>query len=355
MRTSYDGPIVVRGQIGKGTLAVMKTVPVSDPARWAAAVLRETLTKRGMVVTGQVEGVQTPAESPLTGRMVFAPAFSDKPPVRVLAIHESPPLFDILEVVNKKSHNLLAEQTLRTVGRVALGDGTAEAGARAVHHLLQAETGSSAPELQIYDGSGLSVLNRVTTRSIVHLLSFMAKSPMSQDYMATLPEAGASDGLRRMQRTGAFHNLRAKTGTIDNVSALSGYVRAANGERLAFSIISNSVPSTYRAKRIEDQIGARLAAFDRSSEAGTDTTGAATAVAQSLPPSSTVRTGAPSSASRPAPTTKSSKAARSYTIRSGDTLDRIARVNGTTVKALQAANPGLNPRRLIPGKRVKLP
>ena len=357
MRTSYDGPIVVRGQIGKGTLAVMKTVPVSDPARWAAAVLRETLTKRGVVVTGQVEAVQTPAESPLTGRMVFAPAFSDKPPVRVLAIHESPPLFDILEVVNKKSHNLLAEQTLRTVGRVALGDGTVEAGARAVHHLLQAETGSSSPELQIYDGSGLSVLNRVTTRSIVHLLSFMAKSPMSQDYMATLPEAGASDGLRRMQRTGAFHNLRAKTGTIDNVSALSGYVRAANGERLAFSIISNSVPSTYRAKRIEDQIGARLAAFDRSSEAGTDTASAASTVAQTLPPtSSTVTTGARSSATRPATTTKSSRpAARSYTIRSGDTLDRIARVNGTTVKRLQAANPGLNPRRLIPGKRIKLP
>jgi LysM repeat protein len=47
--------------------------------------------------------------------------------------------------------------------------------------------------------------------------------------------------------------------------------------------------------------------------------------------------------------------ARSYTVRKGDTLDRIARTQGTTVKALQAANPGLNPRRLMPGKKIRLP
>ncbi len=348
MRRSYDGPIQVRGQIGKSTLGVLKTVPVSDPPRWAAAVLRETLQKRGVQITGEVTAVQAPAESPLTGRMVFAPAFSDKPPVRVLAIHESPPLFDILEVVNKKSHNLLAEQTLRTVGRVALGEGTVEGGARAIHHLLQSETGSVPPGVQIYDGSGLSVLNRVTTRSIVALLSFMAKSPMSQDYMATLPEAGARDGLHRMYRTGAEHNLRAKTGTIDNVSALSGYVRAANGERLAFSIISNSVPSTYRAKRIEDAIGARLAAFDRAAETAPVISPAATAptlTPANEPATKPVRTKA---------VTPRAVAARSYTIRPGDTLDGIARANSTTVKALQRANPGLNPRRLMPGKKIKL-
>src|SRR5690606_41965094 len=63
----------------------------------------------------------------------------------------------------------------------------------------------------------------------------------SSDLLATLPEAGAQDGLRRMYRTPAERNLRAKTGTIDRVSALSGYVRSADGERLAFSIISNDV------------------------------------------------------------------------------------------------------------------
>jgi D-alanyl-D-alanine carboxypeptidase/D-alanyl-D-alanine-endopeptidase (penicillin-binding protein 4) len=345
-RTSYDGPIRVRGQIGKNTMGVLRTVPVSDPALWAGAVLRETLQKRGMIVSGQVKAVQLPNASPVTGRLIFAPAFSDKPPLRVLAIHESPPLFDVLEVVNKKSHNLLAEQTLRTVGRVALGQGTVEAGARAVQHLLDEEAKGATEGLRIYDGSGLSVLNRVTTRSIIHLLSFMAKSAMWQDYWATLPEAGVSDGLHRMQRTAAERNLRAKTGTIDHVSALSGYVRAHNGERLAFSIISNNVPSTYRAKRIEDAIGARLAAFDRESDGVATPFPAAPAVTQ--PPS-------PSSVKRATPSPSSTAGRRTYTIRKGDTLDGIARRQGTTVKALQRANPGLNPRRLMPGKKIVLP
>jgi serine-type D-Ala-D-Ala carboxypeptidase/endopeptidase (penicillin-binding protein 4) len=362
MRTSYNGPVLLRGQVAKNTLGMIRTVVISDPPRWAGAVLRETLQKRGITVTGQVTSVETGEQSPLTGRMIFAPAFSDRPPVRVLAMHESPPLIDILEVVNKKSHNLLAEQTLRTVGRVALGEGTVEAGARAVQHLLTTEAQGQAPNVQIYDGSGLSVLNRVTTRSIVHLLSFMSKSPMWQDYWYTLPESGARDGLHRMGGTAAVGNLRAKTGTIDNVSALSGYVRAANGERLAFSIISNNVPSTWPAKRIEDAIGARLAAFDRGVEepmggepmapvpAGTDS-----AVSAGPVPAPAPMTRATTPKRETTTRSTTTGATRSYTIKKGDTLDRIARNHRTTVAALQRVNPGLSPRRLIPGKKIKLP
>jgi nucleoid-associated protein YgaU len=324
--------------------------------------MRETLQKRGITVSGQVSAVATPRESPVTGRLIYAPAFSNKPPMRVIAIHESPALINILEVVNKKSHNLLAEQSLRTVGRVAFGEGSAEAGARAVQHLLDTEA-SGSPKLQMVDGSGLSDLNRVTTRSIIHLLAFMAKSRMWNDYWATLPEAGARDGLHRMYRTGADHNLRAKTGTIDNVSALSGYVRAANGERLAFSIISNNVPSTSRAKRVEDQIGVRLANFDRATEAPSEEPGAVSVPVQpqtTAPVTNTpVPTPAPAAKPAPAPAAKqpaTGTAARraTYTVKKGDTLDGIAKRNKTTVAALRKANPGLNPRRLIPGKKINL-
>src|SRR5690606_18066047 len=83
-------------------------------------------------------------------------------------------------------------------------------------------------------------------------------------YLASLPPAGQPDGLRlRMRGTPAAGNLRAKTGTVRNVSALSGYVTTADGERLAFRVLANGVPSTARAKRTEDEIGARLAAFSR--------------------------------------------------------------------------------------------
>jgi serine-type D-Ala-D-Ala carboxypeptidase/endopeptidase (penicillin-binding protein 4) len=341
-RTTYDGPVIVRGQIGKNSVGVIRTIPVADPPKYAAAALRETLAKRGIVTTGGVDAVTSADASPVTGRMIFAPAYSDQPPLRVLAIHQSPPLVDILEVVNKKSHNLLAEQTLRTVGRVAVGEGSVEGGVKAVKHLLAAETGGASADLAIYDGSGLSTLNRVTSRSITHLLSFMAKSPMYTDYFETLPQSGARDGLHRMYRTGAEGNLRAKTGTIDNVSALSGYVRAANGERLAFSIISNRVPSTWRAKRVEDAIGARLAAFNRDGE---------------------VITVDLDDEARPAPAAKAKAKAkpassgRTYTIKRGDTLSGIARKHGITVTQLQRANAGtiLSEKRLIPGKKIKLP
>ena len=335
-RTAYDGPILVRGQVSRRGGAVLRSIPVSDPPRYAAAAFRQVLISKGINVTGGVRSVQRESDSPVTGRVVFAPALEQQPPVRVLAIHQSPPLIEILDIVNKKSHNLFAEQTLRTIGRVAAGDGSVEGGYNAVQQLLARETGSLPNDLRMDDGSGLSVLDRTSARTVIHLLSFMAKSPMFESYWSTLPEAGVSGGLRRMYGTPAQANLKAKTGTIDHVSSLSGYVRAADGERLAFSIISNNVPSTNRAKRIEDAIGVRLASYNRNNDV-------AVAVAPDEPRSKANK--ARSSRGR----------GRTYTIRRGDTLSEIAERNHTTVAALKRANPGLNPNRIRPGKKIRLP
>jgi serine-type D-Ala-D-Ala carboxypeptidase/endopeptidase (penicillin-binding protein 4) len=348
-RTAYDGPVVVRGQIGRGAAAVTRAVPVSDPGRFAAAIFREVLHRREITVTGGVRAADTEAESPVTGRSVFAPALDSREPVRVLAVHTSPPILQILDIINRRSHNLMAEQVLRTVGRVAVGEGSVEGGRRALEAMLQAEGHAAPGEVAIYDGSGLSVLNRSSARGLISLLSVMAESPMWETYWGTLPEAGSPGGLRRMHRTGAEGNLRAKTGTIDRVSALSGYVRAANGERLAFAIISNNVPSTGMAKRIEDAIGARLAEFQRPLP------GQAAAPSAEAPAGAAA---APPAAGPPAPTQQAAQpapGARTYTIRSGDPFDAIARRHGTTAAALQRANPGVDPRRLRPGRTIRLP
>jgi len=362
-RASYDGPIVVKGQIARGHSGVWASVPVPDPGRYTAAVLREVLEERGITVRGGIRSVQREEESPVTGRSVFAPAFDGREPLRVLAIHRSPPLIEILKVVNKKSHNMYAEQVLRTVGRVATGEGTVAGGARAVEHMLATETELGEVRLQMFDGSGLSVLNRSDARTIVALLDFMNRSPIAAEFAETLPEAGRPDGLRRMYRTAAEGNLRAKTGTINNVSALSGYVRAGNGEMLAFSIIANSVPSTWRAKRIEDAIGAKLAAFQRTTGEPTPDVAGADPGAGGGAPAGPAPSGAavPAAPTRPVATaergagTAARTAVREYVIRKGDTFDAIARREGTTVAALRAANPGVNPRRLIPGKKIRLP
>jgi LysM repeat protein len=193
----------------------------------------------------------------------------------------------------------------------------------------------------------------VNAWTVVNLLAYMAGSPMWESFWYTLPEAGARDGLHRMYKTAADGNLRAKTGTINRVSALSGYVKAANGERLAFSIISNNVPSTWKAKRIEDGIGARLAAFDRPPVTGDEEPAAAT---QPDPgPTEAVAPPPPPPATNAAPAPASTNGERKHVIRSGETLDGIAKQHGVTVDALQAANSGLNPRRLLPGEEIVVP
>ncbi len=358
-RAAYDGPIVMTGQIRKGSSAVWRAVPVADPARYAALTFGEVLRARGITVDGEASEVHAPEASPITGRGVFAPALTGRPPLQVLAVHHSPPLIDILTVLNKRSHNLYAEQILRTVGRVTAGEGSVEAGRNAVESLLREQAGVDDPTLRMVDGSGLSTLDRTDAATIVRLLAFMSGTPYFDAFVSTLPEAGGL-GLHRMHRTPAEGNLHAKTGTIDSVSALSGYVRAADGERLAFSIISNDVPSTWRAKRVEDAIGSRLARFDRPLPAPA-------LAARGGPPSaaSPPVAGAPAGGQRAAGASAAGTGAdgaaapsagpRTYTVRRGDTFESIARRYGLEVAALKEANPDVNPRRLQIGQEVTVP
>ncbi|MGH7483232.1 MAG: D-alanyl-D-alanine carboxypeptidase/D-alanyl-D-alanine endopeptidase, partial [Longimicrobiales bacterium] len=350
-RAAYDGPILITGEVGTGQGPIWRSVPVADPARYAAAAFLAVLDQRGIRVDGGVRSVRSAAESPITGRSVFAAQYTDRPPLRTLHVHNSPPLLELLKVLNKQSHNFYGEQILRTVGRHVFGIGSAEAGARAILALLQAEGGIDPEHLRIYDGSGLSWLNRSDAATIIDLLDLMYRSPMFDEYVATLPAAGER-GLRRMGNSAAIGNLHAKTGTIQGVSALSGYVHAANGELLAFSIISNAVPSTWRAKRVEDAIGMELAAFTRPEPTllaralGDDEDDEAARTPEAEP---SVRPGAP------AIDVDAASSTRTHTVQPGETLTGISRAYGITLQALEEANPNVNPRRLQLGQQLEVP
>ncbi len=391
-RDGYGGPVIVAGRIGRGARPLTRVVPAADPARYTAAVFRQVLAEHGIAVTGGIRAVHTAAESPVTGRAVFAPAFHQGPPLHVLTVHQSPPLGDILSTLIKLSHNMFAEQTLRTVGRVALGDGSVKSGYQAIENMLHCETGAQPFVLQMHDGSGLSPLNRTDSRTIVRLLSLVAVHPTLYDSLHSFMPAAGERHLRRMYHTPAWGNLHAKTGTIDHVSALSGYVTAADGEHLVFSMISNGDPSTWKAKRIEDAIGARLASFSRPAgevanqpsagrladrfpasppsgpaaapPAPAPLPGAQAPPALAAAPRGSTSVAAPAPAGSttaqpaPAPPTPNATAPaepRTDTVQAGETLTSIADANHTTVDALEKANPGLNPRRLLPGKVLQLP
>jgi D-alanyl-D-alanine carboxypeptidase/D-alanyl-D-alanine-endopeptidase (penicillin-binding protein 4) len=199
----------------------------------------------------------------MSARSPFAPGLGRGRGVRVLAIHTSPPLLDILEVVNKQSNNFMAELVLRTVGRGARGDGTVQGGTAAVRDFLVGTLSTDSASIALFDGSGLSPLNRVTASSMIGVLQYAHAAPFWAAFWQTLPESGAPRELRRMLRTPAEGRVRAKTGTIRQVSALSGYVSTVSGERLAFSIMNNAASNSWRAKQAEDEVVVRLAVFER--------------------------------------------------------------------------------------------
>lgn len=265
-RPDPSQPTRLVGQMRVGGREAWRVLTVGDPALFAADALRTALDRAGISVTGETRSLTAASEigsSRLTGRRVWAPGIRSEPRIRILARHRSPPLTQLLEVLNKQSHNLYAELLLKTVGQVALADPTRAGGISAVTRYLREGVGVDPALFHIEDGSGLSPDNRVSAEVFVQVLAYAAREVWADALWASLPEAGNRRELPRMFRTAAARNLRAKTGTIEHVSALSGVVRNRRGERILFSIISNDVSSTSAAKRIEDRIGAQLAAFDR--------------------------------------------------------------------------------------------
>jgi serine-type D-Ala-D-Ala carboxypeptidase/endopeptidase (penicillin-binding protein 4) len=358
--------IVLSGQIARGHGGVSRVIPVVDPTNFTAAALRAVLEDRGIAVGGQVRTVSRAEDSRVGPNGTAARNGEAGGAPRVIGVHLSPTLQEVANVTNQISHNMYAEALLKTVGRVVLGVGSAAAGARAIEFMLECEAALNPAWLGIVDGSGLSRMNRVTPRATIHLLDYMSRSGLWDSYSETLPEAAAPGALRhslrnRLGATPAARNLRAKTGTINRVSSLAGYVTSASGERIAFAIYVNETPSTAIAKRIEDAIGIRLARFDRPPEptqlAAGNTNGAAPELAAAgldeATPDEATQT--PEREPAPAPAAPVQQQPRTHTIRQGETLDAVSRRYGTTVRELERVNPGLNPRRLQLGQQIRLP
>ncbi|MFI5206802.1 MAG: D-alanyl-D-alanine carboxypeptidase/D-alanyl-D-alanine-endopeptidase [Gemmatimonadales bacterium] len=231
---------------------------VREPALFAAGMLRQLLEARSVRITGATRAET--GEAPERSRQVLDHVGRARDDFAgAIAVRRSAPLDQIVSMINHRSHNLSAELALRSIGRVRGNSGTFASGARLVQRYLVQDVGVSSDAVQVTDGSGLSVLDLATPRSLVQLL---AHERGDNAFYRSLPMVG--QGLRdRMVRTAALGRLRAKTGTLVGVSALSGYVTTADGEELAFSLIVNSTPSVARARTVQDQIGARLASYSR--------------------------------------------------------------------------------------------
>ena len=173
----------------------------------------------------------------------------------VLAEHDSPPLGVDIRVINKVSQNLHAEMLLRLLGREKGTSGSVAGGLEVLHGFLT-QAGLSPEEYLFYDGSGLSRLNLVSPRATVKLLRYAASQPWGAEFLDSLPLAGVDGTLAgRFKTLPAGDQLRAKTGTLDHVNVLSGYLTTATGQHLVFSILGNHhTLSGRQAGEVIDQI-----------------------------------------------------------------------------------------------------
>lgn len=274
-----------------GSIAVdahpdVEEVAIHDPAEYAGAALKSMLEARGIVVTGVSRAnhrISTDARgfmqasrepipsldwtrtySPATSEPTNSPCSGDCSAVRtetVLARHTSPPLIEDMVVTNKVSQNLHAEMFLHNAAAAVLGDGSTVNGARVVRSFLE-HAGVDKDDFYFFDGSGLSGHDLTTPRATARLLQFASTQPWFADWKRTLPIGGQDGSLAdRFPKPPLKDHVFAKTGTLGEARALSGYLDCASGKTVIFSImVSAHVPRSNSDRDAMDKIVALIAA-----------------------------------------------------------------------------------------------
>ncbi len=253
--------LIVEGQIPAQAAPFVRTASVDNPTLFFASAFREALIAEGVAIAGDAADIDALVTKPdLTG-------------ARTIAARPSPPLRQLVASMMKVSQNQYAEMLLRSLSTTsAMGlprrSGTAaEAGASQARDLLQ-RWNIPPDSIVMADGSGLSRYNFVTSEALVRILQIMRSDPRhGSPFLESLPVAGREGTLAaRLSGTVAEGRVRAKTGTVDNVRAIAGYVETAEGETLVFSIIANNFTLANAAiDAAADKALVRLATFARQS------------------------------------------------------------------------------------------
>lgn len=245
-RDSSHGGVLVSGAIAVGDSSVHEIAIRDHPAAYVAA-LREALRVGGVTID------EAPADT--TPRLDSLTAMS------------SPPLRELLPFFEKPSQNQIGELLFKTLGLAKTGVGTADSASQVVSRQLL--TWGAAPDgFVVRDGSGLSRHDLVSPRTIVHVLDAVRHSADFALFYDALPVAGVDGTIRgRMKGTPAAGNVHAKTGTLDKVRSLSGYVTTADGRMLLFSALCNNyVVPTRRVDQVSDALAIRLATLRLDSQ-----------------------------------------------------------------------------------------
>ncbi len=270
-----------------GTIAVdaapdAEGIAIHDPAEFAAMALKGMLEARGIRVSGRarvgdaaradmgdftetVKATETAVESMWRENKTYGQAYdwlgTPGSEQRVLATRRSPTLTDDIVVTNKTSNNLHAELMLDRLAAVAslladdVGNRTAR-GAGVVRAFLTVRAGIDPGDFVFFDGSGLSGHDLVTPRATVRLLEYAAGQPWFAGWRASLPVGGVDGSLAgRFTKAPLLGRVFAKTGTLGEARALSGYLECRSGRTVAFSILVDThAPGSLADREVMDRI-----------------------------------------------------------------------------------------------------
>jgi serine-type D-Ala-D-Ala carboxypeptidase/endopeptidase (penicillin-binding protein 4) len=250
------------------------TLAIEDPAEFTATAFKQALTGRGVTVAGaataahrlsidtgefSAERIKPLNLTPSVVPTVVAPPLDRK----ILATHISVPVAEDIKVTNKISQNLHAELLLRLLGKLCSGDGSFVEGTRVVRQFMLG-AGVDDGDFFFYDGSGMSMDDRIAPRALTRLLAYGSRQPWGQAWRDTFPVAGVDGTLGGRFKTSPLKGrLFAKTGTLGETNALSGYLTSASGKTLAFSILVNGHrPGSNAEIQAVDRIAEAIAAAE---------------------------------------------------------------------------------------------
>jgi len=237
--------IMLQGRISPGSSFYSLKVPISSPDIYTGSALRRILADTGIKVNGFV----VRGEVPQWAKLFYT--------------HLSDPLNSIITEYNKNSVNIIGENIIKTLGAEFISvPGSWEKGAQVISAFLHKI--GIRDEFEIVDGSGLSPLNLITPHAITEVLRYAYKSKLiSFQFLSSLPIAGVDGTLKeRFKSSEVEGRVMAKTGYLNNVRALSGYVFTKTGDVLVFSILANGLG--WKAKEFQNDLLSHLVECCRS-------------------------------------------------------------------------------------------
>lgn len=227
INSPYSPRIIMLGTMAINRSESRQSISMPDPAYVCAWYFNQYLSWNGVATSGNIQVYH-----------IKAPV--DTKDLYTISTYYSPPMSDIVKETNKVSNNSYAESLLKIVAYEQKGVGSRWVGTRVFTELLEKE-GLNTRGITLSDGSGLSRKDMLNPAFLCDYLAMMKKTPVYEIFDESLPLAGVDGTLKNMLKgTAAQGNLRAKSGTLSDARAYSGYVTTKSGQELVFSIIMNN-------------------------------------------------------------------------------------------------------------------